>query len=131
MDTDIKATVTPSMALYVHEALSRPSEDEGILVFRSLLLKMYGVWFVAKIVDDLHLDKEELWMLQPIAKLAGQVGTEKVGLAWFEIIHKGLLHLEAQAHIHAAVLLQGESPEQKESPKTQERMTTWKAKQGG
>ena len=101
MDTDILAQVTPNMALYVHESLQRPPDADRAQFFEGLILKMFGAT-KAGAAQEMRLTKDELWLLQTVAKGAGSVGTEKVGQAWLKIVSEGLLRLEAQDQVHVA-----------------------------
>ncbi len=117
-----KVSITPNMALYATENLVCPEDAEGRALFRNLILKLYGVAIPLEAV----FTKEELWALQKIAKSAGSVGTERVGLAWLTIIKTELLRLEAQAVIHAAVTRVGETEEPGTDPQAaREKLAGW------
>ncbi len=112
MDEDVVAVVTLRMALYVHNTLPRPSDQEQAAVFEDLLLKCFGVITGAESEASLRLSKPDLWLIQGIAKSHATVGNEEVGKAWLAIVSHGLLHLSAQTDVHQAVMRQGDGVEE-------------------
>lgn len=125
MDEDVESTVTKAMALWVHESLPCPDDSDGQALWRGLLLKCYGVWLGEEASGALRLGREELWMLQKVAKASAQVGKEKVGEAWLGIVSHGLLHLEAQTDVHQAVARHGEGGLDSETPAAMDRLAQW------
>lgn len=131
MDDDVQAAVTRRMALYVHDCLPCPPDDDGQRVFRGLVLKCLGLWRGEEDEGTIRLNGPELWLLQPIAKSMAALGPEKIGMAWLQIVADGLLHLEAQAEVHEAVARQGdgvvEEPRGRDEADVQ--MRAWIARQ--
>lgn len=119
MDEDFKAVVTIGMANYAQAALVCPGNEDGVVVFQRLVLKLLGEIQSKEPSAEMSFPKEELWMLQTIAKPFAEYGKgEKVGLAWLEIVAEGLLHLEAETEVHQAVMRYGESDKEEESQET-------------